>query len=33
LGWVGGDRFLVPGLLDLPLDALEAAWRGGLEVR
>ena len=31
LGTVGGDRFVLPGLLDLPLDALDDAWRHGLE--
>ena len=31
LGTVGGNRFVLPGLLDLPLDALDDAWRHGLE--
>jgi hypothetical protein len=28
---VGGQRFVVPGLVDLGLGELERAWRGGLE--
>ncbi|MBF8267075.1 MAG: purL [Dehalococcoidia bacterium] len=31
LGRVGGDRLTWDGLLDVPLESLEAAWRGGLE--
>ena len=31
LGTVGGDRFTVPGLVDLPLASLDDAWRHGLE--
>ena len=31
LGTTGGEALVVPGLLDLPLDALEDAWRFGLE--
>ena len=31
LGSVGGDRFSVPGLLDIPLTSLDDAWRNGLE--
>ena len=31
LGSVGGEALFVPGLLNAPLDDLEAAWRGGLE--
>jgi len=31
LGMVGGQRFAIPSLLDLPLDALDDAWRHGLE--
>ncbi|MDP2743908.1 MAG: phosphoribosylformylglycinamidine synthase subunit PurL [Dehalococcoidia bacterium] len=31
LGTVGGQRLVVPGLVDLRLSALERAWRGGLE--
>jgi phosphoribosylformylglycinamidine synthase len=31
LGTVGGDRFTVPGLVDLPLADLDDAWRHGLE--
>ncbi len=31
LGSVGGEALSVPGLLNAPLDDLEAAWRGGLE--
>jgi len=33
LGRVGGDRFIFPGLLDLSLDRLRAAWGRGLENR
>ena len=31
LGTVGGERFTVPGVLDLPLPSLADAWRHGLE--
>ncbi|GBD11087.1 Phosphoribosylformylglycinamidine synthase subunit PurL [bacterium HR23] len=31
LGTVGGDRVVVPGLLDLPLDSLRRAWKSGLK--
>ena len=31
LGMVGGDRFIIPGIVDLPLEALDDAWRHGLE--
>ncbi len=31
LGTVGGKRFIVKGLVDLPLVEIEKAWRGGLE--
>ncbi len=31
LGSVGGERFSVPGLLDVPLTSLDDAWRNGLE--
>ena len=31
LGNVGGDRFTVPELIDLPLADLDDAWRHGLE--
>jgi len=31
LGSVGGATFSLPGLLDVPLDDLETAWKGGLE--
>ena len=31
LGTVGGHRFVLPDLLDLPLDAMDNAWRHGLE--
>ena len=31
LGTVGGDRFTVSGLVDLPLADLDDAWRHGLE--
>ena len=31
LGSVGGEALSVPGLLNVPLDDLETAWRGGLE--
>jgi phosphoribosylformylglycinamidine synthase len=31
LGLVGGDRFLIKGLVDLPLKEVEKAWREGLE--
>lgn len=31
LGTVGGERFRLKGLIDLPLTELEEAWRGGLE--
>lgn len=33
LGEVGGDRMVVPHLIDLPMDAVHRAWRSGLEVR
>ncbi|MCS7206759.1 MAG: phosphoribosylformylglycinamidine synthase subunit PurL [Dehalococcoidia bacterium] len=32
LGQVGGDRFMIPPLIDVPLDVLQRAWRSGLEV-
>ena len=32
LGEVGGDAFVIEGLLDAPTKDMEAAWRGGLEV-
>jgi phosphoribosylformylglycinamidine synthase len=31
LGVVGGEGFVIPGYIDLPLTELEGAWRGGLE--
>jgi phosphoribosylformylglycinamidine synthase len=31
LGAVGGDRFFVPGCVDLALEELDRAWRGGLQ--
>ena len=31
LGTVGGSHFVLPGVLDIPLDALDDAWRHGLE--
>ena len=31
LGTVGGDRFVLPGLLELSLEALDDAWRHSLE--
>ena len=31
LGSVGGTAFSLPPLLDVPLDEMEAAWKGGLE--
>ncbi|MEE8442946.1 MAG: phosphoribosylformylglycinamidine synthase subunit PurL [Dehalococcoidia bacterium] len=31
MGTVEGQRFVLPGILDLPLDAMDDAWRGGLE--
>lgn len=31
IGIVGGDRFIIEGYIDLSLDSIEAAWRGGLE--
>jgi phosphoribosylformylglycinamidine synthase II len=31
LGRVGGNRFAIEGCLDLPLDEIRDAWRGGLE--
>jgi phosphoribosylformylglycinamidine synthase II len=31
LGSVGGARFVIPSLIDLPLSSLEDAWRNGLE--
>ena len=30
LGKVEGDRFVLPGLLDLPLEEMREAWEGGL---
>jgi hypothetical protein len=30
LGGTGGDRLVVPGLLDLPLDRLRDAYEGAL---
>ncbi|MEE8373687.1 MAG: phosphoribosylformylglycinamidine synthase subunit PurL [Dehalococcoidia bacterium] len=30
LGIVGGDRFVIEGLIDLPLAEVEKAWHGGL---
>jgi phosphoribosylformylglycinamidine synthase len=32
LGNVGGDSLRVPGLLDLPVDQMAKAWKGGLEL-
>jgi phosphoribosylformylglycinamidine synthase len=31
LGSVGGKRFLIKGVIDLPLDDIVDAWRNGLE--
>ncbi len=31
IGTVQGDRFTIPGLVDLPLASLDDAWRHGLE--
>lgn len=33
LGVVGGRRLVIKGLIDLPLETMEEAWRGGLEKR
>ena len=30
LGTVGGDRFIIENLIDLPLDEIIDAWKGGL---
>lgn len=31
MGKVGGQRFVMPGYIDLPVDQIEQAWRGGLK--
>lgn len=31
MGTVSGERFIIKGLIDLPLASLEEAWRGGLQ--
>ncbi|MEE8471813.1 MAG: AIR synthase-related protein, partial [Dehalococcoidia bacterium] len=31
LGATGGERFFVPGYVDLALEELDKAWRGGLQ--
>ena len=31
LGTVGGERFVIEGMIDLPLRDVAEAWRGGLK--
>ncbi len=31
IGKVGGKRFKIDGLIDMPVDELKTAWKGALE--